>query len=230
MIYPKHLIDLETDCQKFLKTNNIKYKVKVYEKRIKDIPTLIVSNHFVRPILVRKSIFTTVDSIITSAIITTSIIKIYKRKVNWAVKGNLINKFLFFRIKSRTIQNKSVGNYNLIAINKNYPFGSGKELLNYLRKNMIVALYPEGKTNYLFKKPNENFNKILFYLASNLKNLQVIPISIFCQNNVYSVKFYKTVNINSKTQDYTPKVIKITDTIAQGLPRKLRSKYKSLVD
>lgn len=215
--------DLLSDCKKFIHANKIKFNVSSQQKSIQNTPTIIVSNHYKRPFLARKSFLTTVDSMITSSIITVSLAKITQRKTIWVIKDNLLKNILFYDFKPRQVQMAAVHDYDFIPVSTNYPFSAKSRWLERLKSGHNIALYPEGVISTKLRQSQKGFARILSYLAENNIKVQILPVGVYSENGIFKINFGKV---------FLPNNLKLVEdevmfAIATNLPFYLRGAYST---
>src|SRR3989344_435295 len=115
-------LDPLEDFKAFLELKKVKYKLTLQTPDISKIPTIIIANHFVRPLILRRSILTTSESIITSGIISQIASICLGKKITWVVKNDLTENIFFLNLKVRKIQLAAIFCYDFIGVSKNYPF------------------------------------------------------------------------------------------------------------
>src|SRR3990167_10673103 len=117
-VYSSHLDnqkrEIVDDFEKILNITNVKWRQATKPKPINNISTLLAVNHFVRPLILRKSLFTTFDSMTTSAIVTLMHSKITKRKLTLVVKNDIAANILFLITKLLKIQIAAIDCGNFI--------------------------------------------------------------------------------------------------------------------
>ena len=227
-VYSSHLDnqkrEIVDDFEKILNITNVKWRQATKPKPINNISTLLAVNHFVRPLILRKSLFTTFDSMTTSAIVTLMHSKITKRKLTWVVKNDIAENIIFLSTKLRKIQIAAIDCYNFIGVSKNYPFGQFPKWQNYLEKGFDIAFYPEGATSRNLKSARLGFIDLLNFLNSHGVGCQILPVSIYFENSSFYVNFSNTIKAsNDAAEDAHQTMLKI----AKGLPENLQGNYKN---
>jgi len=227
-VYSSHLDnqkrEVADDFKKILNITNVKWHQASKPKPIANIPTLVAVNHFVRPLILRKSLFTTFDSMTTSAIVTLMHSKITKRKLTWVVKNDIAANILFLSTKLRKIQIATIDCYDFIGVSQNYPFGQFPKWQNYLEKGFDIAFYPEGATSRNVKNARPGFIDLLNFLNSQEMGYQILPVSIYFENSSFYVNFSNTIKASSDAaKDAQQTMLRI----ANGLPEYLRGAYKN---
>ncbi len=213
--------DLVSDCQRFLKINKIKFAATFKQVKISGIPTIIVSNHYKRPLFLSKSLFTTIDSMITSTIITVSLSHLTKRKTTWVIKDNLIKNILFYEFKPRLAQISAIDVYDFIGVSQNYPFWGKSWWLARLKSGYNIALYPEGAMTTKLRDPKLGLAQILEYLAQNHIEVQILPIGVYFEDSTFKANFGKPFKYKSLDRVE----LEVMCRIAQNLPENLQGKW-----
>ena len=226
-VYSSHLDnqkrEIVDDFKKILNITNVKWHQASKPKPIANIPTLVAVNHFVRPLILRKSLFTTFDSMTTSAIVTLMHSKITKRKLTWVVKNDIAANILFLSTKLRKIQIATIDCYDFIGVSQNYPFGQFPKWQNYLEKGFDIAFYPEGATSRNLKSARLGFIDLLNFLNSKEMGYQILPVSIYFEKGEFIVNFSDPI----KTSDALFAAQQTMLKIAKGLPKYLQGAYKN---
>ena len=226
-VYSSHLDnqkrEIVDDFEKILNITNVKWHQASKPKPIANIPTLVAVNHFVRPLILRKSLFTTFDSMTTSAIVTIMYSKLSKRKLTWVVKNDIAANILFLSTKLRKIQIGAIDCYNFIGVSQNYPFGQFPKWQNYLEKGFDIAFYPEGATSRNLKSARLGFIDLLNFLNSKEMGYQILPVSIYFEKGEFIVNFSDPI----KTSDALFAAQQTMLKIAKGLPKYLQGAYKN---
>lgn len=218
--------NLKEDAQTYLKNNKIKYEINVHPGKIENIPTLIAANHHTRPLIARNSSFTTVDSIITTSLISLAANKLTSRKLIWIVKNDLKSNIFFFNLKARKTQLAAIDVYDFVGIGKGYPFGQKKKWLNSLNSGFNIAFYPEAKTSTKLKRAKPAFAEIINYLQEENITFQILPVTVYEKRKV----FYVTVANPISSIGHPPDLVQETMlAIATNLPKKLRGYYKNQI-
>lgn len=213
--------DLATDLSDLLVICNTKYEAQI-PKKIPDKPTIILSNHYVRNIFTRRSLFTTFDSMITSAIIAKEVKKVSKRQITAAVKNDLRTNVLFLSVKNRKLQLAAIDTYDLMGISKKYPFGDKAKWQKAIEEGKNILAYPEGTVTRKFKKIKPNLISLIKFLTSQNLDFQVLPVAIYHQKGKFVVHIANEVNTNQKPQKVVKESIK---NIASNLPKNLKGYY-----
>lgn len=180
----KHRSPVE-DFKTLLKLKKINYKVYFRTKNIAKIPAIIAANHFVHPLLARKSPFTTTESMITSAIITQAASVFLGEKITWVVKNDLRENIFFLSINLRKIQLASIYCHNFIGVAQNYPFGQFRKWAKFLKSGYSIGVYPEGLVSSQMREAKPGFNTLLDYLKSRKVIFQILPVSIYYKSSSY---------------------------------------------
>lgn len=215
------------DFNRFLKIKDIKYHIDYEDQIIPRIPAIIVANHFVRPLLIRRSFLTTSESAITSSIITTAAAKLLGKKITWVVKNDLAENIFFLSLKMRKIQLASIYCYDYIGISKNYPFGNFQEWVRYLASGYSIGAYPEAVISTRMKNAQVGFASLLKYLSGQKIKYQILPVSIYWQKGI----FYCIVSEPVITsQDYIKAANLAMLKIAANLPIYLQGAYTKGVE
>lgn len=212
------------DCLNFLKITGTKWQANYEVGKLADIPTLIPVNHYIRPIYIRKNLFTTFESLISTIITTVALAKISTRKTTWAATNLNISLF-FFSGKARQAQIAAIDCYDLIGTQNNYPFSNFDQWIEALDKNFNIGFYPEGKTGYFLKKNRDGYVSLINCLKEKVPKFQIVPASFWHVGKNYRIHFAKPV-ISQKPSD---QIATLTmQTIAQNLPLHLRGYYKNI--
>lgn len=218
--------DLTQDLKLLLSTLNIKYETKIAQKKLSDKPTIVLSNHYTRSLISRGSFFTTLDSMITSAIIAQEVSKLSKRKITATVKNDLKTNMLFLSIKTRKIQLAAIDTYDLIGISKNYPFGDKPKWAKAIRDGKNVIAYPEGVVSRKLTKFKPELLTLLEHLKSQKLSFQVLPVSIYTSKKDYKVNIGKPIDGKYEPEE----IIKyLVHDIASDLPKNIRGYYESVI-
>ena len=218
--------DLYEDSLTFLNTHKIDFKISYKIKTLGKTPTLVVVNHFTRPLIKRKVWLTTFDSLITSALASVAHKKIAKRKLTWVTKNDLKTNIFFISVKMRKIQLAVIDVYNFLGVGKHYPFNNQNKWVEYINDGYDIGFYPEATTGTKMRPAKKRFVNILEFLKSQKMNFQVLPISIYEKNK----KFYLTVNKTIKSSNNSVFISQHTMlSIAASLPKSLRGHYKNKV-
>jgi len=218
--------NLIADFKRLLKITNVTYEAEYRQRGLAKLPTIIASNHYVRPLFVRKSLFTTLDSMITSAIITLSLSKLTKNKITWVVKNNIRGDLLFYdNIISKT-QLTAISCYDFIGDSNGYPFGAYQKWLEYLKAGYYIALYPEGKISRVLQNQKDGFEKKLKHLLTEKLKFQILPVSIWSHGDYFKVTFGKVIKPNCSPDKIAHETM---INIALGLPSQLRGDYAKSV-
>lgn len=216
-------LDVKHDLELVLAKSGVKYEFLNQLRQIPDKPTIIVSNHFARPLLFRKSLFTTHESIITSAIIAKSIEKLSKRPLTCTVKNDLLTNIFFLSVKTRKVQLAAIDAYDFIGVFKNYPFGSVQKWVNALKQGINILTYPEGVVSTTMKKSKPGFAIILAELNKRGIDYQILPLAIWSQGGKFVLK--QSTIIKKSTNTTLLANLSILE-IAALLPGNLRGYYK----
>jgi len=185
--------DMLKDFEKYLAIKKVKYKIDYESKNISKIPTIIVANHFVRPLLPRRSFLTTGESAITSAIITIAAAKLVGKKITWVVKDDLTENVFFLSLKMRKIQLAAIYCYDAIGVSRNYPFGQFEKWAIYLKKGYSIGSYPEAAVSREMKKAKVGFAELLKYLKNNKIKYQILPVSIYFSKSSFYAHVAKPI-------------------------------------
>lgn len=215
--------NLIKDSKKLLQISKIKFTFSHKQPKLNNSPTIIISNHYKRPLYERKSLLTTVDSMITSAIITACLSKITQRKTSWVIKDNLVKNILFYNFKARLVQMAVIQNYDSVGVST-YPFSRKNKWLERLKSGHNIALYPEGVISTKLRQPQKGFATILSFLKENNIKVKILPVGIYSEDGIFKVNFGK---------DFYPVNLKYAEQeamieIAQNLPYNLRGVYSGL--
>lgn len=219
-------LDLKEDLISILNNSNTRYELLSLPKKIADIPTIILSNHLVRPVFYRKSLFTTHESILTTAIIAKSLGKLSNRPLTSAVKNDLKTNIFFLSVKLRKIQLAAIDKYGLIGISKNYPFGNREKWVNAVLSGKNIIAYPEGVTSTQMKKAKTGLKSILDQLNSKNIDYQILPVGIWANGRAFQLKMAKPLEKSKNTSNLEKQSIL---TIATILPENLRGYYREEV-
>lgn len=220
-------LNVKEDLGKILANSRVKHKVLDELKQIPNKPTIILANHFVRPPLFRKSLFTTRESIIASAIICKSIQKLSKRPLTCTVKNDIITNIFFLSVKAHKAQIAAIDVYDFIGVFKNYPFGSVKKWARALSDGKNILVYPEGTVSIHMKKSKPGFPQILAILNRQNIDYQILPIAIWSQGPNFMLK---QANVIGKSANPSNIAKQSVLEIASMLPTNLRGHYKLEVD
>src|SRR3989344_8382923 len=212
--------DLLKDTKKLLQISGIKFTATYKQLKLDSCPAIIVSNHYKRPLYERKSLITTVDSMITSAIITVCLAKITQRKTSWVIKDNLIKNILFYDFKVRLVQMAVIKNYDSIGVST-YPFSKKAKWLERLKDGSNIALYPEGVISTKLRQPQKGFMAILSYFKENNIKVHILPVGVYSEGGVFKANFGKVFYPDNLKHVEQELMIKI----AENLPHNLRGIY-----
>ncbi len=215
--------DLVEDSREILNQESITYTVSNKIKTIPNEPTIIASNHYIRPFMARKNLLTTYESLYTSAIITQEVAKMTRRKLAWVVKNDLAESIGPFSIHIRDFQKKVIRIYDFIGVGKNYPFGQRASWASYLNRGYNIACYPEAKVSAKLLAPKPGLNSVINYLKNKKINVNILPVAVYWDGN----KFVFSAADIVKTEDHAKNFEQITmHSIAAMLPQKLRGEYR----
>ena len=212
------------DCRNFLKTSKIKYEFNYSIKSLKDIPTFVPVNHYCRNFLQRKSLLTTIDSIITVALVTVGLSNLTTRKTTWILKNNLDKTFPYKFTKLRKVQLAAIYCYDLIGVSQNYPFSKIDEWENKLKRRFNIAFFPEGSPSRELKQTNGDFEKYLALLKEKIGNIQILPTSVYYTDKTFFIKFHRPMAVNKTSHEVAKSAIL---KIAESLPPHMRGHYKT---
>lgn len=220
-------LDVKQDLAKILANSKVKYTFLDQLKTIPDKPTIILANHFVRPSLFRRSLFTTQESILTSAIISKSIEKLSTRPLTCTVKNDIITNIFFLSVKAHKAQLAAIDVYDFIGVFKNYPFGSVKKWTKALSDGKNILVYPEGTVSTAMKKSKAAFSQILATINKQNIDYQILPVAISSQGPNFILKQANIIKNSPNTNGIANQSVL---EIAAMLPANLRGYYKLEVD
>ncbi|MBI3283200.1 hypothetical protein HYZ70_03965 [Candidatus Curtissbacteria bacterium] len=214
--------DYLVDSINFLKERKIKYEFSFPRNNLPQLPYLVVVNHFKRPFFVRKQLATTLESLITAALVTVALSTISKRRTAWVAKNNLAATFPFKFTIVRRAQLAAIYCYDLIGTNEKYPFSNYRQWEQKLKSGSNIAFCPEGAPSGKLKSVNGDFDNYIRRLKKAIPQLQILPVSVYYIDKTFFAKFNKPLKIESSSDDIAKKAIQ---KIAENLPHGLRGKY-----
>lgn len=219
----KETRDLLADSKAILNQFNIQYEVYGTGQKLPNTPTIIVANHYIRPLLIRKNIFTTYESLFTSCIITILASKISKRPTAWVVKNDLAESIGPLKINIRNFQNNVIEIYNFIGAGEEYPFANKEKWLEALESGYNVACYPEAKVSTRLIQAKPGLTRIVKLLKENKINVNILPVAIYWHNGKYILATGNIIPTKGQMDDYETITMR---RIAEMLPPKLRGYYR----
>ena len=211
------------DFETLLRLKKINYQVYSQTKNVAKIPTIIAANHFVRPLFPRRSFLTTIESMITSAVITHAASSLVDDKITWVVKNDLRENLFFLNIKVRKIQLASIYTHSFIGVSQNYPFGEFQQWAKFLKAGYSIGLYPEGLVSSQMREAKPGFDKLLSYLKSRGVLFQILPVGIYYENGTFFAQVSAPI---VPRQDCTETANSAMASIANSLPIHLQGFYK----
>jgi len=218
--------NLNQDCQDFLQLHNIRYYIKTLAKPLEDIPTLVAVNHYCRPLVRRKSLFTTLDSIITTSLATVAHSKVSKRQITWVAKNDLKTNILFFSVKVRKVQLAVIKVYDLLSVGKHYPFNNKNKWVYFLKNGCDIGFYPEAVIGTKMRPAKANFQDMLYFLKQQNIKFQVLPVTIYQKGGTFYVVITKTIKSSQNADEIASQTML---TLAGSLPKNLRGYYEKAV-
>ncbi|OGE10866.1 hypothetical protein A3A60_02720 [Candidatus Curtissbacteria bacterium RIFCSPLOWO2_01_FULL_42_26] len=214
------------DFETILKLKKIKYELTYQTKVVPKIPTIIIANHFTRPLLLRKSLLTTSESMITSAIITKAASHLLGDKITWVVKNDLKTNIFFLSIRLRKIQLASIYTHNFIGVAQNYPFGEFQKWAKLLKSGYSIGVYPEGLVSSQMRETKPGFDKLPDCLKSRKTQFQILPVSIYYAKSMFLAKANEPIQpLKNSTETVNTAML----SIAASLPDYLQGFYRENV-
>ena len=211
------------DLHTVLKLKNTNYEIHYHAQTIPQIPTIIVANHFVRQPFLRRSFFTTSESMITSAIITQLASRFLGKKITWVVKNDLRQNLFFLSIRLRKIQLASIYCHNFIGVAQNYPFGQFAKWAKFLKAGYNICVFPEGVVSAIIREPKPGFDKLLDYLKSKKVVFQILPVSIYYKSGSFMAEVGYPI-------EHTPRASRLPSQQCYPLPTTYQSTYKAPIN
>ena len=215
------------DLHTVLKLKNTNYEIHYHAQTIPQIPTIIVANHFVRQPFLRRSFFTTSESMITSAIITQLASRFLGKKITWVVKNDLRQNLFFLSIRLRKIQLASIYCHNFIGVAQNYPFGQFAKWAKFLKAGYNICVFPEGVVSAIIREPKPGFDKLLDYLKSKKVVFQILPVSIYYKSGSFMAEVGYPIEHTTASVEAAKTAML---SIANNLPIYLQGAYKQQVE
>lgn len=220
--------DYIEDSRRYLKEKGIVAHVDAAGIPNRNIPLVIVPNHFSRVHFddklekVRKRIFATTGESFRS----TGLATVYSgvENVRWVIK-HLPNAKL--PNPERMVQNSLPDLYGFIPVYENATMQQNIQLLREIRRTFkdgkAIGFYPQATPNPQLEKPHSDF--VHFLKVLNSTEYQIWPVSIDNpQDNDYFVFFGPL--INSRSAESPEDLAHLTlATIAKALPEHLRGPY-----
>lgn len=174
------------------------------ENPIPDRPTLVVANHFVRPLIHRRQPFTTIEAIVTTGIITHGMEQLVPNKrLEWMAQGDLPpKKILSLSLGDREMQKAAIECYNHIPVSSDpeLAFATIKEVKDRLLSGVNVGVYPEGGvkytdalTRYKMGVFQAEFGFLLLSLQRNRVDFQILPTTVYEEDSQYNLTFGKVI-------------------------------------
>ncbi len=217
--------DHVVDSEAFLKLENIKWRTKLPQHDIPDIPTLVVPNHYKRswmhrgwPPSLRKTVLTTRESLITTSIISVEMSKLLSRKTTWLAKSEISEKFLIFKSEDRKMQRAITNWYNFIPADSN-PQIVCQRVVGSLEAGVNVGLYPAVKPSQRPQPASKDFKVLIGMLNRERVSYQILPVSIFYEDGEFVVIPEDVVDPKGSHKEIAQQVM---DSIGSRLPRRLR--------
>lgn len=230
-LYQSYLDNEKRDCfedfKTYLELKKIKHEVKFETKNIAKIPTIVVANHFVRPLILRRSMLTTAESMATSAIISLAASMLVGKKTTVVVKNDLVENIFFFSLKLRKIQLASIYCYDFIGVSNNYPFGEFEKWAQTLKSGFNIVAYPEAIVSQQMKKIRPGFENLLSYLKDKKIKYQILPVSVYWTHGQFVVHVAKAI---APSADLAKTANLAMLKIAANLPVYLQGEYKNKVE
>lgn len=178
--------DCIPDMEEFLRLEKIKWQTTFEQEQMPDKPTIFVANHFRRYKIDRLgspvSVFSnTLESAITTSIITIEAAKLTPRKVSWMVEDGVKEKFLSFKLPEASAQKAVAECYDWIPVPKTRGGlrGFNEKLKDTLNSGTNIGVYPEGKTNYKMREFDPAFAGLLKRLQKAGVDFQIVPVTVF---------------------------------------------------
>lgn len=232
-----------------LNQRGFKFEIEV-STNIPDMPSLIVANHHIRPLLSRQlypivskqkvRLSTAADIILTSSVIGVGTTEFSKRSLIFAQAADVSEGLMCIKCLDRKTQSAFLDVYGFIPVYPDQKKNSRAafKIIRALKSGQNVAIYPEGVVNlnsfeglkYLMhpdrlRQFNNNIESLLKIALRG--GFQILPVSVYTDGRKnYHATFHEPITSFPDNSSLSQHVI---ETLGSKIPGRLHGYYKGQI-
>lgn len=234
--------DFVSEFRELAERAGIRYRFEFEEENLPDMPTVVVSNHFIRHWWDKRSLHLgrtfgkTWDSMIVAGVISTGAAEgpTKGKGTSWLIKDKIRTHIGPIPLKEKQMQSTFIEVYDHIPVSvpkKEEGITPGivagvqfARTLTYIRNHLArgknIGLYAEGDNPGQMKMDSAPLATLLkSFRKRKIGNLQVIPASVCWENGEFKVHYSKAIQAG---EDYKTDAQSVIQAIAAKLPPSLK--------
>jgi hypothetical protein len=213
---------LEKDSALFLYLEGVDFTVESEKAAFGNKPTLVVINHYARPLWQRLKPTTTRESMRLATLVTHALEGRTERKTSWIVQQDPFVKIASFDLRDARTQQAIIDCYQCIGVSKSQTrhFPLKKFLRTFSGRN--IGIVPEGKPAYEMQDFSQTLSPLLDLLAKLKVDYQILPVAVYDTRGHYTVSLCNPI-LPDETYDAAKETAM---AISQRLEQKRRSRWQ----